>query len=849
MKNRRSLYIALIFIGGFFCRLNASTFFVNGAVGNDLWDGSALTYLSGSAGPKATLFAAISAATDGDTVYVADGVYSGPGNVDLQFNGRSISLKSLNGPETCAIDCQGSHRAFLFNAGENDNCIINGFTIINGLASAGGAIKCAASSPTIKNCVIRANRSQGSGPFDNGGGAIYCTGGANPTFINCFILNNISSNWGGGIFVDNESTATFLNCLIAGNQSANYGGGIYGGGSSELNIFNCTIVENSAVYLAGGVRGRDHCTINIANSILWNNIITDTEAGDGPAEIVLDGTAVLSLAFSTVKNGMVYANDSYTFPLADYGVQNSAADPLFTESGGWNNNSTPADPSDDTWINGDYHLQALSLCRNTGNDESVSPDDPNDLDGNPRIVGSAVDRGAFEEAIPDGADLTGKFGLTTLQQTILPGDKASAAFSLSNIGNQIAEGSIDIDFYFSDDPYWDESDSLLTELSNLNLKLNSGETNPYTAKLVVPPTVGAGNHYLLAVIDPANTILESDEGPRSNTIIEVAPHSIVWQFGDVAGRKNVKLTVYDSQNVPVTFSLKGGWGEIAGDGQFDEIVLHNTTARSAFSISTKGKNVATSIGTLRAQDGGLKSIVAKTTDLRGDVQIAGTLAQLEFRDVVADTPATHVIQIQGEEPVTGKEAVSLKFRNIRDLSVISPALPVKSLMCAEWRKTNDLANVIETPRLDKAVVTGNSKSNPAVAGDFDADLNLTGPADIVLGAVKIAGTLQNAVWDIAGNASSIAVGALDKAAIFLGVRPNLPQFTKSAGDFTDRKYSLKSLTITGADEPSFTGSQLAAWTIDKLTFPAGASGVGFYIQYHELTAKNTPTGVELAQVP
>ena len=53
-----------------------------------------------------TIQSGIDIAQNGDTVLVDDGIYSSEGNVNLDFKGKKITLRSRNGAEETIIDCE-----------------------------------------------------------------------------------------------------------------------------------------------------------------------------------------------------------------------------------------------------------------------------------------------------------------------------------------------------------------------------------------------------------------------------------------------------------------------------------------------------------------------------------------------------------------------------------------------------------------------------------------------------------------------------------------------------------------------------------------------------------------------
>ncbi len=337
-------------------------------------------------GQHPNIQAAIDAAGDYDTVLVAPGTYTGPGNRDIDFRGKPVMLRSENGPGNCIIDCNGTeyepHSGFLFHSLEDADSVLDGFTITNGCLSgfpgpdSGGGIYCYNSSPTIRNCIITGN----SADWGTGGG-IYCYR-SDPTIINCTISGNSAEYDGGGISCEKYSNPTIINCIITGNSAGIAGGGISCERGSNLTIANCTLAEN---YAANGnalacdfYKQQYPSILQLTNCILW----------DGGNEIWNNDNSTIDITYSNVQTG---------WP----GTGNIDVDPCFVSPGCWADSNDPniiVEPNapNAIWIEGDYHLYPFSLCINAGDPNYIVTPGETNLDGSPRIIAGRIDMGAYE---------------------------------------------------------------------------------------------------------------------------------------------------------------------------------------------------------------------------------------------------------------------------------------------------------------------------------------------------------------------------------------------------------------------------------------------------------------------
>ena len=138
-------------------------------------------------GPYPTIQSAIDAAVNGDEVYLTSGTFTGPGNYDVNLQGKTITVRGQEDYYPWIMPGSG-HQAFTCESGEGPETIIGYLTLVAG-GSDLGTVRVVGSSPTIRNCLFSSNTgsciyTQEGSPLIQSCAFTECSSFANATCIN-----------------------------------------------------------------------------------------------------------------------------------------------------------------------------------------------------------------------------------------------------------------------------------------------------------------------------------------------------------------------------------------------------------------------------------------------------------------------------------------------------------------------------------------------------------------------------------------------------------------------------------------------------------------------------------------
>lgn len=474
------------------------------------------------------------------------------------------------------------------------NCIFNYNTTLAG----GGALQLS----TAINCTFNFN-SAGSG------GAMY-----NCEAFNCSIFNNSAINGGGTYSGECDSCYYILNKAI----SNGVGGGAYegvitnsifsndtavvGGAAFSAELFNCILVNNKAHFNGGAV---SYCTVK--NSLLYHN----TSHNNGGAAYygrILNSTIVDNRVQNSgggtyntnLINCMVWGNKKLngTYDQKWGGADTNCAIQSLTIPPGLNNialsNLNHGTQSGINYpefldpINGNFRLNPTSAGFNNGNSTYTQSLYTNnngtiimnaqvDLDGNPRIIGSHIDIGAYE---------TSSKTLTILPSLNGTTNPVSGTYNYNSTYTTVVSAYPNTGYHFQK---WivDGVDSIH---STINLLMNNDHTiqaffevNQYHFTLTQTGN-GNINHASGTTLYDYNTVINLTATPDTNSCF------VKWICNGVDSlNANISITVDTTYQIEVIFSDQAELNlSINGNGS-----INHVTGITQYSIGSEIELIAT----------------------------------------------------------------------------------------------------------------------------------------------------------------------------------------------------------------------------------------------------------------
>ena len=706
--------------------------------------------------------------------------------------------------ENVTVAADGSSRVFTVTGSDTDATLTN-LTVSGGWGAIGGGICSYSATLEVKGCTITRNAAptSGSGMYRSGaGGGIYNAAGA-LTVTNCAVTGN-TANEGAGIYND-TTTTTVTNSTISGNEARGFEG-FRGGG--VFNYMGTVTLNNTVVARNVGAPSPDTSSpfggaINEQNSLVGGDpgFVLDPSAGD-------DGTWGTDDDLGDLR------------PAAGSALINAGSNALAVDAGG-----TP-----------------ISV----------------DLDGSARIFGASVDIGAYEFGVAnDPPQLT--LDSPAAPVDVDAGDDVAITWTDDDPDDN-ATISLAFDPDGGADPWADADHTWITQALTED---PDGVDDQFTWDTTGVPT---GTYTVWGVIDDGiNAPVYSRAAGQVTVQGTVAEHTIFSPDGQVKvvlydtlgagidlpnavkvkfGKNNRVSSIKVIGNDPLTGlgilvvdasvvgkvvdgrkGAPGGMAFIASTAYVGKVKLKagltgfNLNGENlhgvAFAPDLNGDGDATDLTGLWLPAGGgsIKILGSLLCDVIGD----GGLRKLASGDVGPD-----VYIIIGAPPKP-RATTSLVFGRVADL-IIQSDTPIKSVVAKEWLDTGGAADSIIAPWLGKLTTKGQKaklkKGIIGLAGDFEAsfDLDGTGSPKLTLGKAKIAGSVAQGTWTIAGAVGAVAVKVdfcadLDALSVkSMSVKRNLDGARIDLTQAVDPKLkALSKLAVTG-------------WVIDSAIASAGHVG-------------------------
>jgi hypothetical protein len=376
--------------------------------------GLAMWNVGGGLNTKA---ASATPATQANTITVTNTNDSGPGSLrqaiadaapgdTINFNlsdcpcvitltsGELLIRKPLtiNGPGAKTLSIDGNNNSRVFSIIQSGTVTLAGLTVTKGNGvgatnnSLGGGILGLIGTLIINDCAIVGNSTLSGAA--GGGGVFFAIGALRMTGS---VISGNRAGFGGGIET-RDNTGSLTNCTISGNSAIGFGGGILISDRNfvtDLTLTNCTVTGNS------GPRGVVHVEsrfAGVSTARLKNTLVAGNSPPNFGKFVIGSSSATLtSLGHNLEGDGSSGFTNSVNGDLVG-----TMSNPLDALLGPLADNGGPTQT---------HALLLGSPAINAGNNAFALDADSNPLQfdqrgpGFPRILGGAVDIGAFERPL------------------------------------------------------------------------------------------------------------------------------------------------------------------------------------------------------------------------------------------------------------------------------------------------------------------------------------------------------------------------------------------------------------------------------------------------------------------
>ncbi|KAA3634333.1 MAG: hypothetical protein DWP97_07280, partial [Calditrichaeota bacterium] len=353
----------------------------------------------------ASIQTAINAVNSFDTILVSPGIY----NEHLNFNGKSIVLKSTDGAGVTTISGSQTHTPVInISTGEVKGTSIEGFTITGGDRS-GVYINGAA--VDIRENIFTGNYNS----YNFSGGAIWLESSVGSKIERNIIHDNHANNYGGGIYIrDNSSSDTIAYNVFYDNTGT---GEIFTSGStSNIIVYNNTITGSR-----DGIHHLGHV------SYFYNNLIFGNE-GSG----IYDRYGTATINYNCLYDNFIDINGNESTVIG--------TDNIMYLEGELRN-----------YFQNDFTILPYSPCIDAGDPSPLY----NDPDGSRNDIGALP----YEEFSPAASLLS--LGRVDSKDHIVS-EPPHFCFHYFDSLNPMSAARIEVDtsFEFSGTPYWASGDIL-----------------------------------------------------------------------------------------------------------------------------------------------------------------------------------------------------------------------------------------------------------------------------------------------------------------------------------------------------------------------------------------------------